>query len=112
MPKFEGSPVYIGSGPLRQTTIYDLPVPTTIYDLPVLDLIPTTINTEDTMKKPLLKNPDMERSYHGDKDKDKETWHHDDSDEGCCDCDSCCDGVCSDESLCLCLCCCCMCEEN
>jgi len=101
MPKFEEPPVSIG--PLRPT----------IYDLPVLDLIPTTIQSpKDAMKKPLLNNPDMERSYHKSKDKDKDTWHHDDSDERCCDCDSCCDGVCSDETLCLCLCCCCMCEEN
>jgi hypothetical protein len=82
----------------------------TIYDLPVLDMVPTTIQSpapnkiQDTMKKPLLSNPDMERSYHKDTRR-----YHDDSDEPCCD--SCCDGVCSDETLCMCLCCLCMCED-
>jgi hypothetical protein len=100
MPRLEETLVVVGV-PCNQTTI---------YDLPVADLVPTTIqssaNTKDTLKKPLLSNPDMNRTnqhtletrpYRGDDDKN------------CCD--SCCEGVCSDETLCLCLLCCCMCDN-
>ena len=79
----------------------------TIYDLPVVDMIPTTIqsSSKDNLKKPLLSNPDMNRTN---KHTRYTREYREDSDEPCCD--SCCDGVCSDETLCMCLCCCCACD--
>jgi len=99
MPRLE-EPLVVAGVPCNQTTI---------YDLPVAELVPTTIqsstDTKDTLKKPLLSNPDMNRKNHT-----LETRpYRGDDDKSCCD--SCCDGLCSDETLCMCLFCCCMCDN-
>ena len=102
MPKFKEPPVVMGT-PCNQTQA-------TIYDLPVVDMIPTTTqssaDTKDNLKKPLLSDPDMNRTNHT-----LETRPYRGDDDSCCDCDSCCDSVCSDETLCMCLLCCCVCDN-
>ena len=80
--------------------------PHTQTDAPLVDIVgivPTTIQRQQTLKEPLILQPDMVRTpdYRG------ETRNRE-SDDGCCD--SCCEDVCSDETCCMCILCCCLCD--